>query len=158
MVTIRIAEGVGHGPTPLAAYDAALASIGAEQYNLVTLTSVIPAEATLVREDTLRLDGSVGDRLYAVQATATSPATQPGAAGIGWARTADGHGIFYETGATGEDPTGTVEAELSLGLDAGLDLRDWAATERDLAIAEANPSTDHGCAVVLAAYGQPDGW
>jgi len=44
-MTIRIAWGTGAGPTEMAAYDAALADANLHNYNLVSVSSVIPADA-----------------------------------------------------------------------------------------------------------------
>ena len=39
---IRLSSGRGEGPTPLAAFDAALLDAGVSNYNLLPLSSVIP--------------------------------------------------------------------------------------------------------------------
>jgi arginine decarboxylase len=39
---IHVSSGRGEGPTPLAAFDAALRDAGVSNYNLIALSSVIP--------------------------------------------------------------------------------------------------------------------
>lgn len=157
MVTIRIAEGTGTGPTTLAAFDAALASVGAAGYNHVRLSSVIPADATLTVTDDLTDLGTIGDRLHSVRATARTPPGSAGAAGLAWARTEAGHGLFYEASHIGDEAVSTVEADLDAGLEHGLAIRSWSAVEREIVISSVTPAEDVAqCAIVLAAYGDPD--
>ncbi len=47
MSTIRVVWGTATGPTALAAYDAALAEAGVHNYNLISLSSVIPTEPAI---------------------------------------------------------------------------------------------------------------
>lgn len=156
-ITIRIATGTGTGPTRLAAFDAALASIGAERYNLVRLSSIIPSAADIVDSDDLATLGDVGDRLHAVRAVASTGNAEPATAGLGWARTDAGTGIFYEATATGTNAESSVEADLAEGIEHGLDIRSWTADSRGTRLAS-TPGTDdgHACALVLAAYGDAD--
>lgn len=156
MVTIRIVEGVGNGPTPLAAFDAALADAGAERYNLIRLSSVIPAEATISRCDSLAELGGVGAALYAVRAEQVIEDDGSGAAGLAWARTDDGRGVFYEESTDGPDAITAVEDSLERDLEHGLALRDWDTHDRDSIVVETPPAFEGAsCAVVLAAYGKP---
>jgi arginine decarboxylase len=46
MLEIQVTTGTGEGPTPLAAFDAALLDAGVANYNLILLSSVIPAGAS----------------------------------------------------------------------------------------------------------------
>ena len=45
MGTIRVVRGTATGPTATASYDAALAAANVHDYNLVSVSSVIPADA-----------------------------------------------------------------------------------------------------------------
>lgn len=157
MSTIYVARGVGRAPTELAAYDAALADVGLHNYNLVSVSSVIPAEATVERVDRAPDLGPAGNRLTVVQARATTSAADeepnPAAAGIGWA-TGPGPGLFYE--AAGDDAAAVADA-VETGLDAGCDLREWEFTHREVAVTTADPPAE-GCAaaVAVAAYGRSE--
>ncbi|MFB6201978.1 MAG: pyruvoyl-dependent arginine decarboxylase [Halorhabdus sp.] len=152
MGTIRIVTGSGHGPTPTAAYDAALAAAGVHNYNLVTLSSVISADATIERVGTAPDLGPAGEGLYVVEAAATTDEGDAAAA-IGWTREPDGPGIFYEV--SGSDAT-IVREDVEAGLTAGRDLRDWEFGDEhvELVTTRAEDSTAYATAVVLAVYGE----
>ncbi|MFB6128306.1 MAG: pyruvoyl-dependent arginine decarboxylase [Halorhabdus sp.] len=149
MGTIRIVTGTGHGPTPTAAYDAALAAAGVHNYNLVTLSSVIPADATIERVGTVPDLGPAGQGLYVVQAAATADEGDAAAA-IGWTREPDGPGIFYEVSGSNERD---VREDVEAGLAAGRDLREWAFGDEHVAIETANAVDEYASAIVLAVYG-----
>jgi len=162
MDPIRVVTGTGRGPTGLAAYDAALVDAGVGDYNLVRLSSVIPAGADLqIRESAPDL-GETGRRLHVVEASARGP--DPVGAALSWARAEDGRGVFYEASASGEGAASRARETAIEGVDAGVDLREWTAVERDLVTAAAGGAPDRGsaetdrageyhAAVVLAAYG-----
>ncbi|MFC7046985.1 pyruvoyl-dependent arginine decarboxylase [Halobacteriaceae archaeon GCM10025711] len=152
MSTIRVVWGTGTGPTETASYDAALAAANVHNYNLVTVSSVIPADATVEAVGTAPDLGPIGNRLTVVQARATT-ATGRVSAGLGWSQTAEGPGLFYE--AATETDEADVERRVREGLAAGRDLRDWEFTDESVrtVTAEAGPGT-YASAVVLAAYGR----
>jgi len=156
MSTIHVAGGVGVAPTAMSAYDAALADANLHNYNLITVSSVIPADATLELVDAAPDLGPAGNKLTVVQGkTVAGPESdgEPIATGIGWA-TGPGPGLFYE--ASGTDPE-AVEAEIRRGLDAGCELRDWEITDRDVHLSTADPVVgSYTAAVVLAAYGRSE--
>jgi arginine decarboxylase len=155
MNTIRVVWGSATGPTAMSSFDAALAEAGVQDYNLITLTSVIPPDATVEAVGTAPSIGSTGEGLYCVQARKT---LVPGAegevvAGLGWARDASGRGLFYEASGTDSE---AVRGAVDRGLSHGMALRDWTAAEREVAVEAAPTSTDvHATAVTLAAYGDP---
>lgn len=154
MTTVRVAWGAGTAPTAMAAYDTALAAADAHDYNLVTVSSVIPADASVDVVGTLPPVGSVGDRLTVVQSRAArEPAADaPAVAGLGWALSADGPGILYEVSGTNADD---VRSSIRDGLDHAVGLREWEVANSDLVVESTEPaSTEHACAVVLAALGR----
>jgi arginine decarboxylase len=60
---IQLVSGAGSARTQLAAFDAALVDAGISNYNLITLSSVIPAGAEIIETDERpQLNGSWGDR------------------------------------------------------------------------------------------------
>lgn len=151
MSVIRVVWGTATGPTPTASYDAALAAANVHNFNLVTVSSVIPADPPLEVVGTAPELGEVGDALTVVQGRATVDPGETGAAGIGWARSASGEGIFYE--AAGEDEA-AVRERIADGLAAGRDLRDWSFVDEDAVVREVTaPVNEHATAVVLATYG-----
>ena len=153
MSVIRVVWGTATGPTATAAYDAALAGANVHDYNLVTVSSVIPAGPSLEVVGTAPDLGPAGNRLTVVQSTETVPPGDDAAvAGIGWARSESGRGVFYE--ATGSDPD-AVRATIERGLAAGKDLREWTFVEEDVLVrtGEADPDA-YVTTVVCAVYGE----
>jgi arginine decarboxylase len=158
MGLVRIVWGDAMGPTATASYDAALAAANVHEYNLVTVSSVLPADAAVeVIGDAPHL-GPAGERLTVVQgrATAAPGANESAAAALGWSRSAEGAGIFYE--ASGTDPT-DVKQRVTDGLEHGRMLRTdrtWTAENGlQLVTAEAD-SEQYVTAVVLAVYGESE--
>ena len=156
MSTIHVAGGVGVAPTEMAAYDAALADANLHNYNLITVSSVIPADAELAIVGEAPDLGPAGNQLTVVQgkiiAGPDSDADEI-ATGIGWA-TGPGPGLFYE--AHGTDST-AVETEIHRGLEAGCELREWEITDRDVAVSTVEPRAgSYTAAVMLAAYGDSE--
>ncbi len=153
--TIYVAAGVGRGPTEIAAYDAALAEINLHNYNLVTVSSIVPDRGTIHQVEAAPDLGPAGNRLFVVQSKAVAaPGDEASiAAGLGWA-IGPGPGLFYE--ATGPDAE-SVRDELETGLTAGVSLRPWSCPDRGYEISIAEPAGDqYAVAVVLAAYGDSE--
>lgn len=153
MSTIRIVWGTGGGPTATAATDAALAAAGVHEYNLVTVSSILPAGPAIEVVERAPSLGPPGARLTVVRALATSTADRA-CAGLGWARTPDGPGVVYE--ATGASPS-SVREEVETGLEAGCALRDRELPRRGSRYVwiDANESEDAVvAAVVLAVLGE----
>ncbi len=162
MDTIRVVTGAGEGPTTTAAYDAALLDAGVGNYNLVTVSSVLPAEATVETPGTAPSLGATGDRLTVVQARAVGD--RVGAA-LAWGRTPDGEGLFYEGSVHADDDTTVAtlrdraRADAERGLTAGADRRGWTLADRSrvtVAAVRSPSSTEagHAAAVALAVYGE----
>lgn len=73
MGRVRIVWGTGTGSTALASYDAALAAAGVHEYNLVRVSSVLPADTTVDVVGTAPDLGPVGGTLTVVEARETAP-------------------------------------------------------------------------------------
>ncbi len=177
MSTIHVAGGVGVADTAMASYDAALADANLHNYNLLAVSSVIPADASVRQVERVPDLGPAGNVLTIVEARRTvgpgdavdfreggrsgaedaaakhAPRRRPDAvAGLGWT-TGPGPGLFYEV--TGEDPA-DVRERIHAGLDAGSELRDWELPDRDRHVEVAAPEPGaYATAVVIAAYGEP---
>jgi arginine decarboxylase len=154
MSAIRIAWGTGTGPTATSAYDAALAGANVHNYNLVTLSSIIPAGTPVEVVGTAPDLGPAGNRLAVVRGCATVGPDEsgPAVAGLGWAREESGRGVFYEGG--GRDPD-AVRTSIKEGLRRGKDLREWTFVDGDRVVREAaGEEGAHAAAVVCAAYGE----
>ena len=157
MGTIRVVWGAATGQTAMASYDAALAGANVHDYNLVQVSSVIPAGASLEVADEAPGLGPAGQRLTVVQSrdTVAPAADRPAVAGIGWARSADrGPGIFYEAaGGT----AAAVREEIEAGLDHGTSLRDWTVAERQTEVRATDDDAEaFTTQVVCAVYGDAD--
>ena len=151
MGVIRIVTGTGSGPTETAAYDAALAAANVHNYNLVTVSSVIPADGTVKRVEEAPDLGPAGQRLTVVEGKASVTGPGVASASLAWT-TGDGPGLFYES-AGPTDPR-TVETRAREGIEAGLELRDWTGDGIETATATTEvQSGAYACAVVLAVYG-----
>ncbi|WP_247002687.1 pyruvoyl-dependent arginine decarboxylase [Halosolutus gelatinilyticus] len=156
MSTIRVVWGSASAPTAMASYDAALAEAGVENYNLVSVSSVIPADVNVEAVGTAPDLGPAGERLTVVEARATT--AEPGrvSAALAWSQSIDGGpGLFYET--SGEVDGTDVERRVREGLDAGQDLRDWRFDEPNVVAESAQAeSGTHTTALVLAVYGESE--
>ncbi|MFO7925223.1 MAG: pyruvoyl-dependent arginine decarboxylase [Halobacteriota archaeon] len=154
MGRIRIVWGTAGGPTAMASYDAALAAANVHNYNLVSVSSVIPANAEIEVVGEAPDLGPPGERLTVVEGRATVPPerAEPAVAGLGWARERDGPGIFYE--ASGNDPD-AVRSRIDAGLAAGKELRAWAFDDEERRTVVAEPSPNgYTSAIALAVYGE----
>jgi arginine decarboxylase len=153
MEAIRIVWGTATASTAMASYDAALADANIHNYNLVSVSSVIPAEGRLDVVGEAPNLGPVGERLTVVEGRETVPpgSDAPAVASLGWDREPDGPGIFYET--SGTDPEAVLD-RIDAGLAAGRALRSWEFDETGRRLVTADPNPDqHATAVVLAVYG-----
>lgn len=154
MGVIRIVWGTASGPTAMASYDAALADANVHNYNLVTVSSVIPADGDIDVVGEAPDLGPAGQRLTVVEgrATVTPGGSEPAVACLGWNRDPDGPGIFYETAGTDPD---AVRERIDRGLAAGRELRSWSFDDGGRRIVVADPAAkEYTTAVVLAVYGQ----
>ena len=148
---IRIVWGTGTGDTAKASFDSALAAANVHQYNLRTLSSVIPADVPLEVVDTAPDLGPTGNAIDVVMARQTSSPGTAAAAGVAWTRTDDGSGIFYEV----EHPDREVVSErLQLGIEHGCRLRDIEPDVETKIVDTEAESGQYVTAVVLAVYGE----
>lgn len=150
-LNIHLSCGSGQGPTPLAAFDAALLDAGVANYNLLCLSSVIPPHARIVRAKHQTAPGDYGRRLYVVMSQMRQSA--PGCdahAGIGWIQQGnDGPGLFVELHHADREG---LEAELHATLEAMRCGRDIDYGSVRTAIASRRCETLPVCAVVVAVY------
>ena len=120
---IVVSAGVGQASTTLAAFDVALQRAGIANFNLITLSSVIPPGSVIEVPDSPRaVDGVWGDRLYVVLADARAEKHNEEAwAGIGWTQDpATGRGVFVEHHGFSEHQ---VEADIHASLESLVERR-----------------------------------
>lgn len=148
---IAIARGLGQGPTPLAAFDAALLDAGVANYNLIVLSSVIPPGSVIERRRWHTPPEDWGRRLYCVLSQHREDRPGHSAhAGIGWVHdAASGAGLFVELHGDDRDRLGAdLHATLqSMQAQRGIDLGP-VHTE----IASTRCVSDPVCALVIAVY------
>lgn len=151
---IRIIWGTGRGPTAKSSFDAALADANLHQYNLRTLSSVIPADVTVEPVGVAPDLGPTGNVLDVVLARETSPPGTRATAGLAWAREGDGAGIFYEE--ENHDPE-TVRERLEAGIERGCELRGIENRRVNTRVATVDPKSEtYATAVVVAVYGESE--
>lgn len=151
-ITVRAATGAGR--TSLAAFDHALLEAGAANFNLVTLSSVIPAGAD-VRMSREPVAGEHGDRLYCV--LSAGYATQPGEtvwAGLGWSTHSGGQGLFVEHHAGSEE---SVVEQIQLSLEDMSRNRGGGYGDPQAVTSSVHYVDQPVCALVIAVY-QSVGW
>ena len=112
-MNIYVISGKGFGKTTLSAFDAALKSAGVYNYNLITLSSIIPPGLKVYARKFKSPEDSYGNKLYVVKSEIRSRESGKyiGAA-LGWYQIADGRGVFVEHEEIGETKE-AVEANLS---------------------------------------------
>ncbi len=149
---IKIASASGRGPTPLAAFDAALQNAGVENYNLIPLSSVIPPAAELERGRYSTPSSEYGDRLYVVMAQHhASQIGEEAWAGIGWTQEAEsGRGLFVELHGSSRR---TVENDIESTLVSMKQYRPYEYGKNESEISGIVCEGDPVCALVIAVYG-----
>jgi len=154
--SIRVVSGTATGPTAVATYDAALADAGVHNYNLLTLSSVVPPGADIEVPDAVPEIGPVGGRLTVVQARATVEGTGQATAALGWTRESDrGPGVFYETG--GEFDRTEARRRIRRGLEHARKIRAWELEGSRVEVESvATDGASFATAVVVAAYGDAE--
>lgn len=161
---IKIVKGAGQASTPLSAFDAALKDAGVYNYNLITLSSVIPPGSRVQKSERFETpENEWGHRLYCVMAEERSnEAGKFIAAGVGWYQLDDGRGLFVEHHLIG-DTRVAVESELHFRIKNSIkDL----CTFRDINFEEERMKLEvsidqvkgHPASVLVMAVYQSEGW
>jgi arginine decarboxylase len=153
---IYVTTGIGEGPTTLAAFDAALINAGVPNYNLIYLSSVIPANCIVRRAKYESRADEYGFRLYIVMAKQQE--REPGKsawAGLGWTQDQDdGRGLFVEIHGSERRQ---VESDIHSTLEAMIASRPlyYGAIESEVVGIECRGKPV--CALAIAVY-QSEGW
>jgi arginine decarboxylase len=156
---VLVVPGIGTGPTTLSAFDAALNHAGVANYNLLTLSSVIPPNTDIVEYNTPIPDGTLpgewGDRLYVVMAEKRVDRPNVEAwAGIGWVQDEDsGKGLFVEHEGESEQ---AVRRDITHSLEALMATRNVNFGEIKMTVAGRTCTHHPVCALVLAVYQATD--
>ena len=153
---IRIASGTASGPTPLAAFDAALQKAGVENYNLIPLSSVIPPGAVLERAPISTPPSEYGHKLYVVLARHEAiRAGEEAWAGLGWTQESEsGRGLFVEIH---DSSRRAVETGINATLDGMTRSRPYDYGKNESEVTGIVCEGDPVCALVIAVY-LSEGW
>jgi arginine decarboxylase len=182
VLAITVRSAVGRGPTSLAAFDAALASAGVANFNLIRLSSVIPPgsivaaepaafvqtdESTSVRSAANVVDlrsapspadvtTTWGHRLYAVWAYQSAELLGEEAwAGVAWVQDAsDGRGLFVEHEGGSESQ---VRDELAATLTSISATRGMSHLEQHSVVVGTRCEGEPVAALVIAPFSS-EGW
>jgi arginine decarboxylase len=150
---IKVASGIGYGPTELAAFDQALVKAGVNNFNLICLSSVIPPHSVVTPIDTpLKVEGAWGDRLYVVMAQQrTSVRDEEVWAGVGWIMNEEtGKGLLVEHEGHSQ---AQVEHDIEHSLAALAENRPGEAFgPAHMKVAGATCQKEPVCAMVVAAF------
>jgi arginine decarboxylase len=165
-LSVSVVPATGHGPTRLAAFDAALRGAGVANFNLVRLSSVIPPGTTVLsgelgsdRPIDLRnsglarrsVPGGWGDRLYAVWAFQSAELLgQEAWAGVAWSQDpSDGRGLFVEHEGSSE---AQVREELEASLESICAARGMDHLDRHFVVTGTRCEGEPVAALVIAPY------
>ena len=155
---IKITSGTGRGVTELAAFDKALFDAGIANYNLIKLSSVIPAHTEIVKEKITEYNNNeYGYKLYIV--LAESRVIVPGekaVAGIGWVKHSPGEesGLFVEFDGKSEEE---VKDKITSTLKSMCSYRPEEVGEIQMVIESVECVDQPVCALVAAVY-KSEGW
>lgn len=149
---LRVTTGVGEGPNELAAFDAALFRAGIANFNLIYLSSVIPAGSRIKRSKVDLRNAGWGDRLYIVIAQErVKVRNQDAWAGVGWVQEHEtGNGLFVEHHGSSQDQ---VEELIDASLTSMVKYRDRNFGPIDMQLAGTRCVDDPVCALVAVVYG-----
>lgn len=162
---IKVVCGIGSGKTVLSAFDSALKDAGVYNYNLITLSSIIPPNSKVIRVKRYKTPPEeYGHKLYVVKAEIRSYEVGKFlAAGIGWYHFGeDKRGVFVEHEIIGETKV-AVESELNLRIQNSLkDLcmnRNVKYNDKKVKTAISMIQiTNHPTSVLALAVFQSEGW
>ncbi len=155
-MNIQLTTGIGEGPTPLAAFDAALLNAGVANYNLLCLSSVIPAGGIIQRANYITPCHEYGYRLYVVMAQqGAEQIGQSAWAGLGWTQEAEtGRGLFVEIHACDQRQ---VEHDIHATLGAMIASRPLRYGPIESEVVGIECRGRPVCALAIAVY-QSEGW
>ncbi|GAC1402514.1 MAG: hypothetical protein NVSMB52_16490 [Chloroflexota bacterium] len=154
-MVITVTSGTGTGPTPIAAFDAALRVAGVENYNLISLSSIVPPGAIVKRRHYEAPEDHYGHRLYVVMAEQrVIERNEEAWAGVGWTQErSNGRGLFIE--AEGESHE-KVHRDIQDGLHDMMAARGYAYGSVESEIAGIRCVDHPVCALVIAVYAAED--
>lgn len=161
-MNIILTSGKGTGKTLLSAFDSALMDAGVFNYNLVTLSSVIPPATKIIRRKYITPPEEYGHKLYVVKSDIRSQNIDfhIGAA-VGWYQLEDGRGVFVEHESEAKFLDVVKETLYKNVRDSLSDLctnRQYRFNEKKMGIATSitKVTTQPTCALIIAVYEAQD--
>lgn len=158
-MTISVVGSTGIGNTLLSSFDNALKNAGVYNYNLISLSSIIPTGFDVVKVKKIKSPvNEIGWRLYVVMADIrTDDPDKYIAAGIGWYKTKNGAGVFVEHKSEGNDEkkvTKELENKIATSIEDLCKFRKEVYNKKNLnmEISVAKPSKKPHCALSIAVY------
>lgn len=163
-MVIKVVKGAGEASTPLSAFDAALKDAGVYNYNLITLSSVIPPKCSVEKKDIYETpEAEWGHKLYCVMAEERCDRTGKFiAAGVGWYQLEDGRGLFVEHHMIGDTQSvvdDTIKFRIEHSLKDLCQFRDipWEDERMNFEVSTAEVKAHPASVLVVAVY-QSEGW
>ena len=161
---IEVVLGTGIGETTLSAFDAALCLMGIGNYNLITLSSIVPPKSEIVRVKKHKaLESEWGNKLFVVKADIRSEmAGNSIAAGLGWYQWENGRGMFVEHDSIAdniEEVEVRVRSRIRKSLNDLCQNRGFIFDEEmiQMAISSIEVKDKPACALAIAVY-ESEGW
>ncbi|HLC65031.1 MAG TPA: pyruvoyl-dependent arginine decarboxylase [Candidatus Nanoarchaeia archaeon] len=152
---ISLTYGKGTGKTELSAFDAALWDAGIGDFNLITLSSVIPPDSRVEIRKLPRGNQGIGNKLYVVLSKCFATSTGEEAyAGLGWVAKEDGSGVFMEECGRSEEE---VKQRIGDSLKSAISYRKGNFGSIDCLIEKIQCEDKPACAIVAAVY-KSEGW
>ncbi|MBD3354433.1 hypothetical protein GF361_00430 [Candidatus Woesearchaeota archaeon] len=152
---ISVTYGKGIGKTEISAFDSALWDGGIGDYNLITLSSVIPPNSR-IEVKRLQIDNrDIGNKLYVVLSKCFARNIGEEAyAGLGWVTKEDGSGVFMEECGKSKEE---VKQRIKDSLESAISYRNGNYSSIDYHIEKIKCEHNPACAVVAAVY-KSEGW
>ena len=154
--TIKLARGMGRGPTERAAFDMALQEAGIGSHNLIPLTAPIPPGSQIERGRYQAHPQTFGQRLYVVMAQrCESQRGRTAHAGLGWVREqVGGQGLMIDLQS---DDGERLSRDLHATLQAMQRSRGVSFGPVSTELAQATCEGEPVCALVVAVF-QSEPW
>jgi arginine decarboxylase len=157
-MNIIVTSGKGTGKTLLSAFDTALKDAGVYNYNLITLSSVIPPGTKIVKRKFHTPKDEYGHKLYVVMSDIRSQNVDYYiGASLGWYQLDDGRGVFVEHKTEANFLDIVKETLYKKVKDSLTDLcanRRFSFNEKkmDIATSITKVTTQPTCALIIAVY------
>lgn len=157
---ILVVSGIGVGSTNKSAFDSALADAGISDFNIITLSSVVPPNSKIKvinkLSKSLYPDRLYGSRMYVVMAEKTVKRSDSWIAvsGIGWMQEEDGRGVFVEhSGCSKDEVENDIRTSLiEMGIRRG-DKYEFSKFNSSVKVGVATMGDEYVCSLVAALVG-----